>query len=112
LVILGFSNLANAALQNNGNGLIYDTDLNITWRQEPNNMPMTWLEANDWIDSLNSSHFGGVTDNGWSLPQTLPVNGVRNYRQTINAIEEMDISDEDRKKIYEGTARKLFRLPV
>jgi predicted TIM-barrel fold metal-dependent hydrolase len=38
--------------------------------------------------------------------------GVRNYRQTINAIEEMNISDEDRKKIYEGTARKLFRLPI
>jgi len=38
--------------------------------------------------------------------------GARNYRQTINAIEEMDISDEDRKKIYEGTARKLFRLPI
>jgi predicted TIM-barrel fold metal-dependent hydrolase len=38
--------------------------------------------------------------------------GVRNYRQTINAIEEMDISDEDRKKIYEGTARKLFHLPI
>ncbi len=38
--------------------------------------------------------------------------GARNYRQTINAIEAMDISDEDRKMIYEGTARKLFRLPI
>ena len=38
--------------------------------------------------------------------------GARNYRQTINAIEEMDIRDEDRKKIYEGTARELFRLPI
>ncbi|MGD0236300.1 MAG: amidohydrolase family protein [Syntrophorhabdales bacterium] len=38
--------------------------------------------------------------------------GNRNYRQTINAIEEMAISDEDKTKIYEGTARKLFRLPI
>lgn len=38
--------------------------------------------------------------------------GDRNYRQTINAIEAMDISDEDRKKIYEDNARKLMRLPV
>ena len=38
--------------------------------------------------------------------------GNRNYRQTINAIEEMDISDEDRKKIYEDNARKLYRLPI
>jgi aminocarboxymuconate-semialdehyde decarboxylase len=39
-------------------------------------------------------------------------NGVRNYRQTINAIEEMNISEEDRTKIYEHNARKLYRLPI
>jgi aminocarboxymuconate-semialdehyde decarboxylase len=38
--------------------------------------------------------------------------GNRNYRQTINAIEAMNISDEDRKKIYEDTAKKLYRLPI
>jgi predicted TIM-barrel fold metal-dependent hydrolase len=38
--------------------------------------------------------------------------GNRNYRQTINAIEEMAISDEDRSKIYEENARKLYRLPI
>lgn len=38
--------------------------------------------------------------------------GHRNYRQTINAIEQMDISDEDRKKIYEDNAIKLYRLPI
>jgi aminocarboxymuconate-semialdehyde decarboxylase len=38
--------------------------------------------------------------------------GNRNYRQTLNAIENMQISEEDRKKIYEDNARKLFRLPI
>ena len=38
--------------------------------------------------------------------------GDRNYRQTINAIEQMDITEEDKKKIYEDNARKLMRLPV
>jgi predicted TIM-barrel fold metal-dependent hydrolase len=38
--------------------------------------------------------------------------GDRNYRQTINAIEEMPISEEDKKKIYEDNARALMRLPV
>jgi len=38
--------------------------------------------------------------------------GNRNYRQTINAIEQMDISDEDRTKIYGENARKLYRLPI
>jgi len=38
--------------------------------------------------------------------------GDRNYRQTINAIEQMDITEEDRKKIYEDNARQLMRLPI
>jgi predicted TIM-barrel fold metal-dependent hydrolase len=38
--------------------------------------------------------------------------GDRNYRQTINAIEEMEIPDGDKKKIYEDNARKLMRLPI
>lgn len=38
--------------------------------------------------------------------------GSRNYLQTINAIDEMAIADEDRKKIYADNARKLMRLPV
>jgi predicted TIM-barrel fold metal-dependent hydrolase len=33
-------------------------------------------------------------------------------RETINSVEEMDISDENRKKIFEDNARKLFQLPV
>ncbi len=38
--------------------------------------------------------------------------GDRNYRQTINAIEQMAISEADKKKIYEDNARALMRLPV
>jgi uncharacterized protein len=38
--------------------------------------------------------------------------GVRNYRQTINAIEEMEITDAERKMIYEDNARRLLRLPI
>jgi len=38
--------------------------------------------------------------------------GDRNYRQTINAIEAMPISDVDKKKIYEDNARKLMKLPI
>ena len=36
----------------------------------------------------------------------------RVIRQTINAIEQMDISDIDKKKIFEDNARRLLRLPV
>jgi predicted TIM-barrel fold metal-dependent hydrolase len=38
--------------------------------------------------------------------------GYRNYRQTINAIDAMSITDEDKKKIFEDNARKIMRLPI
>jgi uncharacterized protein len=38
--------------------------------------------------------------------------GDRNYRQTINAIDQMNISEIERKKIYEDNARRLMRLPI
>jgi aminocarboxymuconate-semialdehyde decarboxylase len=38
--------------------------------------------------------------------------GERVPRQTINAIDAMNISDADKKKIYEDNARRIMRLPV
>ncbi len=38
--------------------------------------------------------------------------GERVYRETIAAVDAMEIDDADRRKIYEGNARRLFRLPV
>lgn len=38
--------------------------------------------------------------------------GERVIRQTIGAIDAMDISDADRKKIYEDNSRLIMRLPV
>jgi aminocarboxymuconate-semialdehyde decarboxylase len=39
-------------------------------------------------------------------------NGERVTRQTINAIEEMEISDVEKRKIFEDNARKIMRLPI
>jgi len=38
--------------------------------------------------------------------------GERVTRQTINAIEEMEISDIEKKKIFEDNSRKIMRLPI
>jgi predicted TIM-barrel fold metal-dependent hydrolase len=41
-----------------------------------------------------------------------PEKGPGFIRETIRCLEEMDISSEDRKKIYEGNARKMLRLKL
>jgi len=38
--------------------------------------------------------------------------GLRSYRQTINAIEAMDITDDEKNKIFVDNAINLLRLPV
>ena len=38
--------------------------------------------------------------------------GFRSYRQTINAIEAMDIPDEEKRKIFSENALRLLRLPI
>jgi hypothetical protein len=61
---------AHASFQNNGNGFIYDTDINITWYAVANNTSMTWNAANTWAASLNVA---GVS--GWRLPSALNIDG-------------------------------------
>jgi predicted TIM-barrel fold metal-dependent hydrolase len=38
--------------------------------------------------------------------------GARQVREVISSIEEMNISDGEKKLIFEDNARKLLRLPV
>jgi predicted TIM-barrel fold metal-dependent hydrolase len=38
--------------------------------------------------------------------------GLRLCRETIKSIERMDISSQEKEKIFEGNARELLRLPV
>ena len=59
---------ANAALYNRGNGMIYDSSLNITWLQDANyaktsdydaDSRMTWQQATDWAANLT---YGDYSD--------------------------------------------------
>lgn len=73
LAVFGFSTLASATLQNNGNNLVYDTDRNITW-YNPNLSAMSWDQAMAWAESLT---VGGVT--GWRLPSAFNEDGSYPY---------------------------------
>lgn len=71
LVLSGFGTTANSALIDNGDGLIYDSDLNITWLSAAaagtNNPGIgDWQAAKIWADNLD---YAGQTN--WRLPSTL-----------------------------------------
>jgi hypothetical protein len=66
--------MAKAALIDRGGGLIYDTDLDITWLADANYAKtsgydadglMIWAQAMNWAGNLS---YGGYTD--WRLPTT------------------------------------------
>jgi hypothetical protein len=59
-----FTNSVHASLQDNGNGLIYDTDLNITWLADANSGgAKTWDDAVSWATGLT---VGNAIN--WRLP--------------------------------------------
>jgi hypothetical protein len=67
LVFLIFSIQAHAELIDRGCGLIYDSDQNITWLQEPNSTRMTWDQAMSWAQNM-SVFANGRPITGWRLP--------------------------------------------
>jgi hypothetical protein len=64
-MVLGVPILTSAALVDNGGGLIYDTDLNITWYDTASFGGGNWDAAMAWVAGLKA---GGVS--GWRLPTT------------------------------------------
>ncbi|MHB8623496.1 MAG: Lcl domain-containing protein [Sulfuricaulis sp.] len=76
---------AQASLVDRGGGLIYDTDLNITWLADANlvasntfgvsGIPigtagfMTWAKDQSWISAMNAANYLGY--NNWRLSTTL-----------------------------------------
>lgn len=74
VVVLRFTLQGNAELIDRGGGLIYDTDLDITWLQDANYAKtlgydddgiMSWSVAMSWADNLT---YQGYSD--WRLPIT------------------------------------------
>lgn len=68
-LMLGFSPVANAGLINNGGGLIYDTDLNITW-YDAAPVLRTWNDSVTWAANLIMT-VNGKSYTDWRLPTTV-----------------------------------------
>jgi hypothetical protein len=82
-VMFGVSAVARAGLVDRGGGVIYDTDLNVTWLANSNlaatntfgvagiSSPdggMNWTTATAWIAAMNAARYLGVGN--WRLPAT------------------------------------------
>ena len=83
LMALAASESTKAGLIDRGNGLIYDTVLDVTWVQDiglSSTMGgphvFNWYRAKAWVDQLV---YAGYDD--WRLPTLTPINGVRFNRR-------------------------------
>ena len=71
---VGSTGIVHATLIDRGGGLIYDTDLNITWLADANyaNALMPWGNALAWAENLTYyDTVRGVTYSDWRLPTNL-----------------------------------------
>ena len=85
--------IAQAALEDLGNGVIADTDLGIAWLADANysetsgyntNGIMTWSAANNWVNQLNA---GGHSD--WRLPTTAEFSHL--FSDELEGVKGFDI---------------------
>lgn len=89
--IVGSSGGAQAALMDRGGGLLYDSDLNVTWLQDANYAAgstydgidgafdgrMRWVNAIAWAENLSYyDSVRNVTYDDWRMPTSGPVNGI------------------------------------
>jgi hypothetical protein len=91
MLVLGLSISTHAALIDLGGGMIYSTDMDLTWLQDANYARtsgydadglMTWDEANTWATNLV---YGGIT--GWRLPTMDSDNPLQCSNSKLNEME-------------------------
>lgn len=74
VAVLAFATLANAnSLVNNGGGLFYDPDLDITWYDAPSDI-RSWKDTLTFVAGLT---IGGTSAGSWRLPTT-PIGTIVN----------------------------------
>jgi hypothetical protein len=70
LLVLGFLAPAEAVLIDRGTGMIYDTDLNITW-YDTAPVNGSWPDLTTWATNLSVTNTNGSSITGWRLPKTI-----------------------------------------
>lgn len=100
LLVILLSGISHAILIDRGGGLVYDTDLDATWLQDPNYAKttnyasadvygrMTWADANTWAEDLTYyDSESGLTYDDWRLPTT--INSLSSVNDFVGYSSEM-----------------------
>lgn len=107
IVAVSASGVARAVLIDRGGGLIYDTELNVTWLQDTNyaNGSMNWSQAVAWTENL--SYYDSVRKvvyNDWRLPTTAPVDGnAFKYTSSYNGSTDHGFNISAPGSVYAGS---------
>jgi hypothetical protein len=123
---------ADASLIERGNGLVYDTILDISWLQDANLSRtqkfgigdydpathtgigstgyMTWFTAVQWVDAMNAANYLGFST--WRLPQALPLDGLGyNYVEAYDGSSDFGYNVGAPESVYaRSTASELAYL--
>ena len=99
VVLILLSNTVRAELIDRGNGLIYDTVLDITWLQDANyaqtsgyddDGKMTWYEATVWADQLVYEGFDDWRLASINISAGTPIGTIDSFSSLINCYEETE----------------------
>ena len=117
LALLLWGGLAQAALHDRGNGLIYDDVLDVTWLQDANlaateTFGVSGIQSDggfgscdvvrQWIDAMNAANYKGFND--WRLPEMSPVNGSTwNYNFSYDGSTDNGYNISAPNSAYPGT---------
>jgi hypothetical protein len=108
VVLVGFSVPADAALIDRGTGMIYDTELGITWLQDANYAQTSGYDSDglmNWDDAMiwaNQLAYGGYSD--WRLPKVDPVDGESyNNTQTYDGSTDRSYNISAPNSVYPYT---------
>lgn len=118
IMVVGFSTLTYAALVDNGNGLIYDTDLDITW-YDADPISRNWADSVAWAESLSVTDVNGNKITGWRLPKTIDgpevfsFNGTTasGYNNTTSEMGHLYYNELGNVGIYDANGTFLAGFP-
>ena len=78
------TNLTNN-FRDNGDGTVSDLASGLVWAQADSGKGMDWMQAQDWVDEMNTGKYLGHDD--WRLPNARELQGIVDYTRSPDATQ-------------------------